>query len=118
MSLKNNARLRRCKKTRKKIASLTIHRLSVYRSAKNIYAQIISEDNRKVITSVSSIDKSLRDKNINGSNVAGAVEVGRMIAEKAVGLGIQKVAFDSSGYKYHGRVKALADAAREHGLKF
>ena len=122
--VKNTARIRRCKKARKRIALLPIHRLSVYRSAKNIYAQIISIDNSKVIVASSSLDKNLKnskassDNIISGGNINGAIAVGKLIAEKAKANGVEKVAFDASGYKYHGRVKALADAAREGGLQF
>ena len=118
MSLKSIARIRRCKRSRKKIASLSIHRLSVFRSTKNIYAQIISVDNSRIVVSTSSLDKKIRASKTRGDNINGATEVGKMIAAMAKAKGIERVAFDSSGYKYHGRVKALADAAREGGLQF
>jgi large subunit ribosomal protein L18 len=111
MSEKKDARLRRAKRTRAKISELRVNRLCVFRSPRHIYAQIISPDN-KVLASASSLgdDKS--------GNVASAAKIGKLIAERAKTAGISKVAFDRSGYGYHGRVKALADAAREGGLEF
>jgi large subunit ribosomal protein L18 len=111
-------RLRRSRKTRAKIAAVKAIRLSVNRTNSHIYAQIISADGGTVLTSASSNDKDLRAQFSNGGNVAAAVAVGKHLAEKAKGLGIEKVAFDRSGFSFHGRVKALADAARENGLSF
>jgi len=114
---KNAARLRRASQTRRKIHELAKVRLAVHRTNTHIYAQLSSVDG-KVLTSASTMEKEVRTEVSNGGNKAAAVAVGKRIAEKAKSLGIQAVAFDRSGYKYHGRVKALADAAREAGLKF
>lgn len=93
-------------------------RLSVYRSATQIYAQVIDDSTGRTLVSASSIDQETRKQTKRGSNVAAAKVVGKAIAERATSAGITQVAFDRGGYKYHGRVKALADAAREAGLKF
>ena len=114
---KNAARLRRASQTRRKIHELAKVRLAVHRTNTHIYAQLSSVDG-KVLTSASTMEKEVRATVPNGGNKAAAVAIGKRIAEKAKSLGIQAVAFDRSGYKYHGRVKALADAAREAGLKF
>ena len=114
---KKAARLRRASQTRHKIQQLGPVRLAIYRTNTHIYAQVCAADG-KVLTSASTVEKEMRSKIPNGGNKAAAAEVGKRIAEKARGLGIQAVAFDRSGYKYHGRVKALAYAAREAGLKF
>ncbi len=114
---KNAARLRRASQTRRKIHELAKVRLAVHRTNTHIYAQLSSVDG-KVLTSASTMEKEVRTTVSNGGNKAAAVAIGKRIAEKAKSLGIQAVAFDRSGYKYHGRVKALADAAREAGLKF
>lgn len=111
-------RLRRARKVRAKIAAMKIARLSVHRSNLHIYAQIISEAGDKVLASASSLEAEARSQTKSGANVDAAVLVGKRIAEKAKAAGITKVAFDRSGYKYHGRIKALADAAREGGLSF
>ena len=118
MFIKNEARQRRARKTRAKIAEQKTVRLAVSRSNLHIYAQIISADGGKVLASASTLEVEVRKELANGGNTAAAVLVGKRIAEKAKSAGIVEVAFDRSGYKYHGRVKALADAAREHGLKF
>jgi large subunit ribosomal protein L18 len=115
---KNSARLRRAKATRAKQHQLRDVRLSVHRTNQHIYAQVISADGGKVLVSASTVEKEVRAQVSNGGNVAAAAIVGKRIAEKAKGLGIEDVAFDRAGYRYHGRVKALADAAREGGLKF
>jgi len=115
---KKTSRLRRARKTRARIKSLRAVRLCVNRTPLHIYAQIISPDGGTVLAAASTIDKSFRAGGANGGNVAAAAEVGRLIAERALAAGVAEVAFDRSGFKYHGRVKALADAAREHGLKF
>ncbi len=112
------ARVRRARKTRAKIAAVKATRLSVHRTNCHIYAQIISADGGKVLASASTLEKEVRAQAQNGGNVAAAAMVGKRLAEKAKGLGIDRVAFDRSGFKFHGRVKALADAARENGLVF
>jgi large subunit ribosomal protein L18 len=93
-------------------------RLSVFRSSKHIYAQIIDDSSGHTVASASSIDKDIRPNLAKGTDVAAAAEVGRLVAERAVKAGVKDVVFDRGGYIYHGRVKALADAAREAGLKF
>lgn len=93
-------------------------RLSVHRSSKHIYAQVIDDTKGQTVAAASSLDKDLRAKLKTGADKAAAAEVGRLVAERAVKAGIQKVVFDRGGYQYHGRVKALADAAREGGLQF
>ena len=93
-------------------------RLSVFRSSKQIYAQVIDDASGKTVAAASSLDKGLREKLKTGANAAAAAEVGKLIAERAVGAGVTDVVFDRGSYLYHGRVKALADGAREGGLKF
>jgi large subunit ribosomal protein L18 len=112
------SRIRRSRKTRAKIAAVKAIRLSINRTNSHIYAQIISADGGTVMTSVSSNDKDMRGQLPSGGNVSAAAAVGKRLAEKARGLGIEKVAFDRSGFQFHGRVKALAEAAREGGLVF
>jgi len=111
-------RLRRARQTRAKIAELKIVRLSVHRSNCHIYAQVIDNTSGKVLTSASTLEPEVRKELSNGSSIGAAAVVGKRIAEKAKIMGISKVGFDRSGFKYHGRVRALADAAREHGLIF
>jgi large subunit ribosomal protein L18 len=118
MKDKNEARLRRAKRTRSKISELKMVRLAVHRSNSHIYAQVIASSGDKVLVSASTIEPELRNSVKNGGNVEAAAQVGKRIAEKARQLGIEAVAFDRGGYRYHGRVKALAEAARENGLKF
>ena len=113
-----NPRLRRARKSRAKMAELHVTRLTVYRSNSNIYAQIIDGKKNKVIAAASTLEADVKKKLKNTSNKDAAVEIGKRIAEKAVKAGIKEVAFDRSGFKYHGRIKALADAARENGLTF
>ena len=115
---KNTSRLRRAAQTRKKIHQLAVIRLAVHRTNGHIYAQVYSADGAKVLASASTVEKEVRAKVAKGGNKAAAAAVGKRIAEKAKAAGIDAVAFDRSGYRYHGRVKALADAAREAGLKF
>lgn len=115
---KNTARLRRARKTRARIAEQKATRLVVFRSNCHIYAQIIDAAGDQVLVSASTIEVDVRKDITNGGNITAAVAVGKRIAEKAKGLGISEVAFDRSGFRYHGRVKALAEAAREHGLSF
>ena len=118
MSAKNLARLRRARQTRAKIAELGAVRLAVHRSNLHIYAQVIDAAGTKVLATASTREAELRQAFKYGGNAKAAAEVGKRIAEKARKLGIEKVAFDRSGYRFHGRVKALAEAAREAGLKF
>ncbi len=116
MSAKNDSRLRRARRARTRIRDLGMNRLSVHRTPRHIYAQVIAPAGDKVIAYASTLDSDLR----NGAtgNIAAAAEVGKLVAKRAMEAGIAKVAFDRGGYKYHGRVKALADAARETGLEF
>jgi large subunit ribosomal protein L18 len=113
-------RLLRKARIRKKLMVKGGHRprLSVFRSGKHIYAQIIDDQNHKTLVSASTVSKDLKGKVKKGSNIAAAKEVGNVLAKKAKEMKIQAVSFDRNGYLYHGRVKALADAAREQGLKF
>ncbi|MBL8498286.1 50S ribosomal protein L18 [Nitrosomonas sp. JL21] len=111
-------RLRRSKKTRKLIDKLGAIRLSVHRTNLHIYAQLIDGKNNKVLTSASTLEPEVRQNLKTGSNISAATIIGKRIAEKGKEHGITTIAFDRAGYKYHGRVKALADAARENGLKF
>ena len=113
-----DARQRRARKTRAKISELKATRLSVHRTNSHIYAQIIAATGDKVLASASTLEAEVRKALKNGGNTEAASLVGKRIAEKAKAAGIAQVAFDRSGYKYHGRIKALADAAREHGLSF
>ncbi|HTF85344.1 50S ribosomal protein L18 [Cellvibrio sp. ARAG 10.3] len=116
MSDKKLSRLRRARRARAKIRELNITRLAIHRTPRHIYAQVIAEDGAKVLVSASTLDASLRSGKTG--NVDAAKAVGALIAERAKAAGITQVAFDRSGFKYHGRVKALADAAREGGLEF
>lgn len=118
MNLKKSKRLRRTKKTRAKISELGAHRLSVHRTSRHIYAQVISADSNNVVASASTLQKDIAAEIKYTGNVDAASVVGKAIAEKSKSAGITTVAFDRSGFKYHGRVKALADAARENGLEF
>lgn len=116
---KKTARLRRARRTRAKIRELGVHRLTVTRTPRHIYAQVIAPNGSVVVVSASTLDKGLRAELAGYSgNVAAAALVGRVVAERAKAAGIESVAFDRSGFKYHGRIKALADAAREAGLQF
>ncbi len=115
---KKQSRLRRSRRTRAKIAELKVVRLTVNRSNTHIYAQVIDASGGKVLASASSAEKALRNELKNGGNIKAAAMVGKLIAEKAKNAGVETVAFDRSGYRFHGRVKALAEAAREGGLKF
>ena len=115
---KKQARLRRARQTRAKIAELRAVRLAVYRSNCHIYAQIISDCGSRVLAAASTVEPDVRKELANGGNVKAAAVVGRLIAERAKAKGVETVAFDRSGFRYHGRVKALAEAAREGGLKF
>lgn len=116
---KKASRLRRARRTRAKIRELGVHRLTVYRTPQHIYAQIIAPNGAEVIASASTVEKAVA-ADISGScgNIAAAAVVGRVVAERAKAAGIERVAFDRAGFRYHGRVKALADAARDAGLQF
>lgn len=115
---KKQSRIRRSRPTRAKIASLGVDRLCVHRTPRHTYAQVISGETGKVIVAASTLSADVRKTFKYPGNVEAATTVGKLIAEKAKAAGIESVAFDRSGFKYHGRVKALADSAREHGLKF
>ena len=115
---KKQRRLRRARKARAKIALLGVHRLSVHRTPRHIYAQIIAPEVGKVVVSASTLGKDLRPELKATGNREAAAAVGKLLAERAKAAGIERVAFDRSGFKYHGRVQALADAAREAGLQF
>ena len=115
MSEKKDPRLRRAKKTRLRIRELGHVRLSVHRTTQHMYAHVISACGGKVLASASTLESGFDQ---NGSNKDAASVVGKLIAERARAQGIEKVAFDRAGFKYHGRIKALADAARENGLQF
>ena len=116
MSVKKVTRLRRARKARLKMRELEAVRLCVYRSSQHIYAQVLSADGGKVLASASTLDKELRDGATG--NVDAAKKVGQLVAERAKAAGIDRVVFDRGGFKYHGRIQALADAAREAGLNF
>jgi large subunit ribosomal protein L18 len=118
MSAKNEARLRRARQTRLKIREVGAVRLTVHRTNAHIYAQITSAAGDKVLATASSTEKEVRGQLKHGANRKAAELVGQRIAAKAKEKGIQAVAFDRAGYRYHGRIKALADAARAGGLKF
>jgi large subunit ribosomal protein L18 len=115
---KKEQRLRRSRQTRARIAKQNVARLTVFRSNLHIYASVVSEDGARVLASASTAEKAVREQHANGGNVAAAALIGQRIAERAKAAGIEKVAFDRSGFAYHGRVKALAEAAREAGLQF
>jgi large subunit ribosomal protein L18 len=115
---KRDARVRRARKTRVRIAEQRATRLTVSRSNSHIYAQIIAPDGNRVLAAASTVEPDVRKDVKNGGNKSAAAIVGKRIAEKAKALGIDAVAFDRAGFRFHGRVKTLADAAREAGLKF
>ncbi len=115
---KKQNRLRRARKGRAKIRELEVNRLSVHRTPRHIYAQVLAAEGGKVLASASTLEADVRKGVKFGGNLEAAAIVGARIAEKAKAAGIDTVAFDRSGFRYHGRVKALADAAREAGLKF
>ncbi len=115
---KNESRLRRAKSTRMKIRKLAVPRLSVHRTGQHIYAQVFSASGDTVLAAASTLQKDVRDGLKSTKDMAAAAAVGKAVAEKARAAGVESVAFDRSGFKYHGRIKALADAAREGGLKF
>ena len=116
MNVKKESRLRRARRARSKMRELGVNRLCVNRTPNHIYAQIIAPKGDKVLASASTLDESLRSGSTG--NIDAAAGVGKLIAERAKAAGIEGVAFDRSGFKYHGRVKALAETAREGGLQF
>jgi large subunit ribosomal protein L18 len=118
MDIKKAARLRRAKKSRAHIRRLGRHRLTVFRSGRHIYAQVISSEDGNVLAAASTLQKDVKAKLKGTSNKEAAAAVGKAVAERAVKAGVKDVAFDRSGYRYHGRIKELADAAREVGLNF
>jgi len=115
---KKIARLRRAKSTRSHIRILAVPRLSVLRTGQHLYAQVFTHDGARVLAAASTVQADVKDGLKGTKNLEAAAKVGRAIAERAIAAGVEKVAFDRSGFKYHGRIKALADAAREGGLKF
>ncbi|MGI9229448.1 MAG: 50S ribosomal protein L18 [Gammaproteobacteria bacterium] len=115
---KKIARLRRARRARARIREAGENRLCVFRTPRHIYAQVLDTQGDKVVASASSLDRTLRSEIKYGGNKDAAVAVGKAVAERAQKAGVTRVAFDRSGYKYHGRVKALADAAREQGMQF
>lgn len=115
---KKSSRLRRAKSARAHIRKLAVPRLSVHRTGQHLYAQVIAADGETVLAAASTVQKGVRDGLSGTKNKSAAAAVGKAIAEKARAAGIESVAFDRSGFRYHGRVAALADAAREAGLKF
>jgi len=115
---KKQSRLKRAARTRYRIRRDRAVRLTVHRSSRHIYAQIIDADGRAVLASASTLDRELNKELRYPGNVEAAAEVGRLIAERGKAAGVTRVAFDRSGFKYHGRMRALADAARENGLEF
>jgi large subunit ribosomal protein L18 len=120
MLTKKEQRLRRSRQTRARIAKQNVARLTVFRSNMHIYASVISDDGARVLASASTAEKEVREQlaSATGGNTAAASIIGKRIAERAKAAGIEKVAFDRAGFAYHGRVKALAEAAREAGLQF
>jgi large subunit ribosomal protein L18 len=115
---KKQSRMKRALKLRSKIKKLSVTRLSIHKTSQHIYAQVISEDGGTTLASASTTQAEIKASLKYTGNIAAAAEVGKSIAQKAIAAGVTEVAFDRSGFKYHGRVKALADAAREAGLKF
>jgi large subunit ribosomal protein L18 len=118
MNNRKIARLRRARRSRAVIKRLGQFRLSVHRTPRHIYAQIIAPSGSEVLASASSLDKAFKQSMLWGGNVEAAKLVGQLLAQRASAVGITQVAFDRSGFKYHGRIKALAEAAREGGLIF
>lgn len=118
MNTKKSARIRRATRARSKMREKGAVRLTVYKTPRHVYAQIISPDGSQVLASASTVDKTLKEELGVTGNKAAAARIGQEIASRAKDAGITKVAFDRSGFKYHGRLQALADAAREGGLEF
>jgi len=116
---KKASRLRRARRARAKIRELGVHRLTIHRTPRHIYAQVIAPNGSEVVAAASTVDKTVvADLQGASGNSAAAAVVGRFVAERAKAKGVERVAFDRAGFRYHGRVKALADAAREAGLEF
>lgn len=115
---KKETRLRRAKRTRAQIQRLEVPRLCVFKTPRHIYAQLISDCGQKVLAAASTVEKDLKGKLKYTGNVLAATAVGKLVAERALSAGVTSIAFDRSGFKYHGRIKALADAARASGLQF
>jgi large subunit ribosomal protein L18 len=116
---KKASRIRRARRARAKISQLGVHRLTIHRTPRHIYAQVIAPSGAEVVASASTIDKAIAaELQGPGGNTDAAAVIGRFVAERAKAKGVERVAFDRSGFRYHGRVKALADAAREAGLEF
>lgn len=115
---KKLARLKRARRSREDIKRLREKRLCVNRTPRHIYAQIVSEDGSRILASASTVEKAFREQNQQKNNVEIAGMIGEVVAERALKAGVKKIAFDRSGYKYHGRVKALAEGARKGGLEF
>lgn len=115
---KKTSRMKRALKLRSKIKKFDVNRLTIHRTSQHIYAQVLSVDGKSTLASASTVQVEIKSNLKNTSNISAASEVGKNIALKAIAAGVTEVAFDRSGFKYHGRVKALADAAREAGLKF
>ncbi len=114
---KKQSRLRRARRTRAKISELGVYRLCIHRTPRHTYAQVISPDGGKVVASASTLESGVKSGLKGTSNIEAAEKIGQLIAERAKASGVDRVAFDRSGFQYHGRVKALADAARESGLQ-
>ena len=114
---KKQSRLRRARRTRAKIKELGVYRLCIHRTPRHTYAQVISPDGSKVVASASTLESDVKSALKSTGNIEAAEKIGQLIAERAKASGVEKVAFDRSGFQYHGRVKALADAARESGLQ-
>ncbi|MEE9358226.1 50S ribosomal protein L18 [Candidatus Vondammii sp. HM_W22] len=116
---KKTSRIRRSRRARAKIRELGVNRLTIFRTPRHMYAQIIAPSGSEVLASASTVDKGVKAE-LDGAtgNSAAAAAVGKIIAQRAKAAGVERVAFDRSGFKYHGRVKALAGAARENGLQF
>ena len=115
---KKTDRLRRAKKTRARIKRLSTDRLCVHKTSRHVYAQVISSNSSQVIVSASSLDKEIKGQIKYSGNVEAATIVGGILAKRAKKAGVTKVAFDRSGFKFHGRIQALAKAARENGMQF
>ena len=115
---KKQSRMRRARKARSRIRELAVNRLSVHRTPRHIYAQIMTPDGSSVLVSASTLEQDVRKNTKSTGNIEAAAIIGARIAEKAKAAGIDTVAFDRSGFRYHGRVKALAEGAREGGLEF
>jgi len=115
---KNESRLRRAKSTRAHIRKLGVARLSVHRTGQHLYAQVFDASGNRVVAAASTVQKSVAEGLKGTKNLVAAAAVGKAVAERALAAGVESVAFDRSGFRFHGRIKALADAAREAGLKF